>query len=144
MKTFLTTLSLEFEEKETLIKKTQKNSIVTICNMKARADKAHKGCDLKYLHYFPTLKVYKSQNIALKSVEDEHNPVFAKKLAETRARIAVLKLYKKDLKEAYKKARKEMEFIENTLENVNKVIDNEITYESELLVREEEFKESWK
>lgn len=139
MKTFLITES-KFTEKTSVNKKTGEEKIITICNMKANINGVNLPITLFHLPWMD----YKNRSIAIKSVEDIHNQNYAQKLAETRARIGLYKDYKKSLVKAYKEAKKEMEFLNSLIENVSNVITNEILYEGELLVNEEEFKEKMK
>lgn len=140
MKTYLTTES-KFTEKISVNKKTGEEKIITICNMKANIN----GFKMPVIlfHLGPWMN-YTNRSIAIKSVEDIHNQIYAQKLAETRARIGLYKDYKKTLIKACKEAKKEVEFLNSLIESVSNIITNEILYEGELLVNEEEFKEKMK
>lgn len=140
MKTYLTT-TVNFTEKTSVNKKTGEEKIITICNMNANIN----GFNIPFTlyHLNPWMK-YTNRSIAIKSIEDIHNQNYAQKLAETRARIGLYKNYKKSLVKACKEAKKEVEFLNSLIESVSNVITNEILYEGELLVNEEEFKEKLK
>lgn len=133
MKTFLN-IETKIKHKISTNKKTGEKTNITIC-------KTESNYNFPTCLYLPDF--FKSNTftgVAKCSPEDENNELYAEKLATTRAKIKAYKHYRKHLKKEIIRAKKELEFLESVIDNINYIIDHEQIHENDLLINEESYK----